>query len=50
MDLTQTDIDLIVKALRYTTEYGYETTQCQEEVDEYQAMHDLIKKLETDHE
>jgi len=45
-ELDQKQIDLIVKALRYTAEYGYENTLCQEEVDEYQAMRALIEQLE----
>lgn len=44
-ELTQDQIALIVKALRYTTDYGYEVIQCQEELDEYEAMRALIKQL-----
>ena len=45
-ELNQTEINLIIKALRYATEYGYENTQCQEEVDEYADMRVLIHRLD----
>lgn len=45
-ELSQPEISLIVKALRYATEYGYENTQCQEEMDEYNDMKALIRRLD----
>ena len=43
---SKAEIYLIVKALRYATEYGYENTQCQEEVDEYTDMKAIIAYLD----
>lgn len=45
-ELKPCEVALVVKALRYTTECGYESTQCQEEVDEYTDMKALIRKLD----
>ena len=46
MNFEEYEIDLILKALRYTTEHGYTRTESQEEVDEYQAMRHLIRLLD----
>ena len=46
MNIDQAEINLIVKALRYTTECGYGLTLCQEEVDEYTDMKRLIQRLD----
>ena len=46
MNFEEYEIDLILKALRYTTEHGYTRTESQGEVDEYQAMRHLIRLLD----
>ena len=46
MNFEEDEINLILKALRYTVECGYEHTMSQEEVEEYQAMRHLIRLLD----